>query len=273
MRIRKILSYLINFVTRSNLIFKVFQLVVDELHKKTNIVEHKNHKMIFSVPNYLASYRCQTFSTKEPDTLTWIEQMEDSSVFWDIGANVGLYSIYCAKYNKSKVYSFEPSVFNLELLARNININDLQNLITIVPIALTNRIGIQKFKMNNFTWGSALSTFGEDFDQFGNDIGVPKFEYSLPGVSMDDVSTHFNIDLPDYIKIDVDGIEHLILEGGSEVLKSVTSILLEVNDNFPEQSNAINKRLTESGFSLFKKCDLGDEFFFNQWWVKQGENE
>ena len=126
MRIRKTLSYLIHFFARSNLIFKVFQLVVDELHKKTFLVEHKNQKMFLSIPNYLASYRCETFKTKEPDTLTWIEQMEDNSVFWDIGANVGLYSIYCAKYNKSKVYSFEPSVFNLELLARNININDLR---------------------------------------------------------------------------------------------------------------------------------------------------
>ena len=87
---------------------------------------------------------------------------------------------------------------------------------------------------------------------------------------MDDVSSNFNVELPDYIKIDVDGIEHLILEGGSEVLKSVKSILLEVNDNFEEQSHTINKRLTESGFLLFKKCDMGDEFFFNQWWVKQG---
>ena len=273
MLIRKTFSYLIHFFARSNLILKVFQLVVDEVYKKTFTVEHNNHKMIFSVPNYLAYYRCKTFKTKEPDTLTWIEQLDEGSVFWDIGANVGLYSVYGAKYNKCKVYSFEPSVFNLELLARNININDLQGLITIVPLALTNRIGIQQFKMSNVTWGGALSTFGENFDQFGNDIGVPKFEYSLPGIAMDDAISNFNIESPDYIKIDVDGIEHLIIEGGSEVLKSVKSILLEVNYNFPEQLHTIYKRLTESGFSLFKKCDIGDELFFNQWWVKQGGNE
>ena len=127
--------------------------------------------------------------------------------------------------------------------------------------------------MSNVTWGGALSTFGENTDQFGNDIGFPKFEYSLPGIAMDDAISNFNIESPDYIKIDVDGIEHLILEGGSEVLKSVKSIFLEVNDNFEEQSHKINKRLTESGFSLFKKCDMGDEFFFNQWWMKQGGNE
>jgi len=271
MRIRNLLSYLISFFIRSKLIFKVFQVVIDEVYKKTFTVEHKNLKMVFSVPNYLALYRCETFGTKEPDTLTWVEKMDSDSVFWDIGANVGIYSIYAAKYNKCKVYSFEPSVFNLELLARNINNNDLQDLVTIVPLPLTNRIGTQKFKMNNISWGSALSTFGENFDQFGNDIGVAKFEYSVPGITMDKLSSSLNLELPRYIKIDVDGIEHLILEGGNEVLKSVESVLLEVNYNFSEQSNKVNKRLSEAGFVLYKKCDMGDEFFFNQWWVKKDE--
>lgn len=269
MRIKNILSSLINFFAKSKLIFKVFQLIIDELYKKTFMVEHNDLKIEFAVPNYLASYRCETFETKEPDTLTWIEQMQKGSVFWDIGANIGLYSVYSAKLNQSKVYSFEPSVFNLELLARNINLNDLQDRIVIVPIALTNKTGVQKFKMSNISWGSALSTFGEDFDQFGNDIGVPQFEYSLPGVTIDNVRASLKIDLPDYIKIDVDGIEHLILQGGSETLKSVKSILLEVNYDFPDQSLAIDQKLIESGFSLFKKCDLGDKSFFNQWWVKK----
>ena len=41
---------------------------------------------------------------------------------------------------------------------------------------------------------------------------------------------------PDYIKIDVDGIEHLILEGAS-LLKNLSNIeiLIEINDNFIEQ--------------------------------------
>jgi hypothetical protein len=88
---------------------------------------------------------------------------------------------------------------------------------------------------------------------------------------MDDAEKILNIEPPDFLKIDVDGIEHLILEGGVEVLKSVKSILLEVNDNFEDQSKMIKKRLTDAGFILFKKCDMGDEFFFNQWWVKQEE--
>jgi FkbM family methyltransferase len=86
----------------------------------------------------------------------------------DIGANVGLYSVYAAKSRNCNVFAFEPSVFNLELLARNIFINDLQLKITIIPIALSDKLGSNIFKMSSTSWGGALSTFGEDFDQNGN---------------------------------------------------------------------------------------------------------
>ena len=101
--------------------------------------------------------------------------------------------------------------------------------------------------MSNITWGGALSTFGENFDQWGNELDTSTFEYSFPGIAMDDAKKILNIEPPGFLKIDVDGIEHLILEGGVEVLKSVKSILLEVNDNFEDQSKMIKKRLNEYG--------------------------
>ena len=60
--------------------------------------------------------------TKEPETLEWIDQFKgDKIVFWDIGANVGLYSIYAAlKHKDIQIISFEPSVNNLRVLSRNI---------------------------------------------------------------------------------------------------------------------------------------------------------
>ena len=65
MRIKDALSSVINFASKSKLIFKVFQLIVDEVYKKTYIVNHKNQKMIFIIPNYLSLYRCETFATKD----------------------------------------------------------------------------------------------------------------------------------------------------------------------------------------------------------------
>ena len=63
------------------------------------------------------------------------------------------------------------------------------------------------------------------------------------------------MEIPDYIKIDVDGIEHLILKGGENTLKKkkIKSILIEVNDNFLEQKNKVNEFMIGSGFTLKKK--------------------
>ena len=55
---------------------------------------------------------------------------------------------------------------------------------------------------------------------------------------------------PDYIKIDVDGIEHLILEGIANTFQNVKSILVEVNDKFEKQNKNVKKILENNGFVM-----------------------
>ena len=83
-------------------------------------ISYGGTELKFYSPNRINKFRIQTFATKEPETLDWIDSFDDKSVFWDIGANVGIYSIYAAKKKSCNVVAFEPSVFNLEALARNI---------------------------------------------------------------------------------------------------------------------------------------------------------
>ncbi len=123
------------------------------------MIAHNEQTMYFSGVNHLCRFRAESFASKEPDTLKWVESIPEHSVIWDIGANVGIYSIYAAKQRKCKVFAFEPSVFNLEVLARNIYANQLQDLITIVPFALSDEMGASLFKMTSTNWGGALSTF------------------------------------------------------------------------------------------------------------------
>ena len=124
------------------------QKIINSIINRLKAVNHKQIKMFFYVPNPLNKYRIKTFSTKEPETLAWIDSFKKNSVFWDVGANIGLYSIYAAKASSCKVFAFEPSVFNLELLAKNININNLSLQIAIFPIALSNKSGINLFQMH-----------------------------------------------------------------------------------------------------------------------------
>ena len=224
--------------------------------------------MAFGAPNALCRYRASSFATKEPETLDWIDALPSGAILWDIGANVGLYSVYAAIKRDSQVYAFEPSVFNLEQLARNIHLNKLQRRITIVPVALSERTGASLFKMTSTAWGGALSTFDQDFGQDGEAL-KEVFEYTTCGISMSDAISYLGIPSPQFIKMDVDGIEHLILRGGKAVLQQVESVLVEINDDFAEQAQQASQCLSEAGLTLHRKCDLGAGNQYNQWWIRE----
>ena len=169
----------------------------------------------------------------------------EESIFWDIGANIGLYSIYAAKKNRCRVFSFEPLVFNLEFLARNISLNSLTSLVCLVPVAVGDKTGIGLLHMSSTEWG-ALSTFDKTYGYDGKELDQV-FEYATLSVSLDDAVTKLGLPSPHYLKIDVDGIEHLILSGGLNVLRSVRGVLIEISTEFQEQAILSKKYLEQAG--------------------------
>ena len=253
-----------------------FGQIVDNSMGRTLETEHRGIKLIFSVPNALNQYRVDTFSTKEPETLEWIDRFPQGSVVWDIGANVGLYSCYAAKARGCRVFAFEPSVFNLELLARNIHLNHLTDTITIVPLPLSDELAFSKLSMTTTHWGGALSTFGQSYGHDGEPL-AKVFEFPTIGLSMLDAVNLLKIPQPDYIKMDVDGIEHIILKGGLPILRGIKEASIEINDNFTTQAVDARKYLEEAGLSFKgkKHADYFDlqagstRYTFNQIWVKQ----
>ncbi len=247
----------------------VFQQLLEAAMESLESAPHGEVVMHFAAPNTLCRYRVSSFSTKEPETLEWVDTIPSGSVMWDIGANVGLYSVYAAKSRGARVFAFEPSVFNLELLARNIFLNQLQQQVVIVPVALSSEPGPSLFRMSTTQWGGALSTFGEEYGQDGKTLSS-LFEYQTCGMRMDDVCAQLGLALPQYIKIDVDGIEHLILSGGGDVLKHAESVLVEINDDFAQQAEESSQLLRQAGLTLHRKCDLNAGNQFNQWWVRAG---
>ena len=254
-KILKFLNKIFFFITnRSFIQWLIFFMQRDSyLNKKIN---DKNIQL-FS-PNNLISWRIRTMFDKEPDTIEWIKNFivenKRKVIFWDIGANIGLYSIYCASIhtNKSVIFAFEPSTSNLRVLSRNIFINNFHKDIIINQLPLTNKPSeFLPMKENAFEEGVSLNTFGENFDFEGKNY-ISENEYSILGTSIDYLIENKIMDIPDYIKIDVDGIEHLILEGGKKTLLNIKikSILIEVNENFIDQKELIDKLMKESGFKL-----------------------
>jgi FkbM family methyltransferase len=227
-------------------VFEIQENLLNSIRNKKAQVKYNNLSYTLSVPNKLCKMRAETFSTKEPDTLNWIDGFPEGSILWDIGANVGLYSIHAAKARKCIVYSFEPSVFNLEVLARNISLNDLDSLVTIMPFALNDKMGRGNLSMSSANWGGALSTFDKTYGMDGEDFKVV-FKYPIFSLTMDDVINRLELKHPDYLKIDVDGIEQLILAGGPGVLKNVKGVLIELPNLWPEQTRLCEEFLSKAG--------------------------
>ena len=250
----------------------------NRLKKQTisHLQNGKITKLTLFTPNWTCRFRANTFSTKEPETLEWIDKSESDGVFFDIGANVGLYSLYYAATKKGKVYAFEPSVFNLSLLAKNIYENRLHDQIKIITNPLTQQNQFADFGLSTIEEGGAMSAFGVDYDHNGKPINK-NLIYQTLGLSLDFlIAKNIITERPSLIKIDVDGIEHLILAGAIETLKHPTcrSVLIETNDNCLEQANSISKILLECGFSLKGKRQAemfaGSKFqgIYNNIWRK-----
>lgn len=244
-----------NLFSRSILIL-VKEFIENDLYYSKIILGKKN---FFFTPNRITKWRVDTFFNKEPETLEWIDNFKNKGkreiIFWDIGANIGLYSIYAAQKHKNiKVESFEPSTSNLRILSRNIYLNKLVNKISINPIALSNKSNQKSQIMNEsiFLEGAALHSFKDNINFEGKNF-ISKNSYKTIGFSIDELKNILKLKIPDYIKIDVDGLEHIILASGKEVLrnKKIRSISVEINENFKKQLNNI-KHLMKLNSFVFK---------------------
>jgi len=224
-------------------------------YKKIKIL---NFEINFFIPNNLVEWRVNTFYDKEPETLEWIDSFDKKNdfIFWDIGANIGLYSIYNSLRNKnSKTVAFEPSTSNLRVLSRNISINNLEKRIKIFTPPLTDKENkFLMMKESVFQEGGAFNSFGESFDFEGKTF-TPQMNYKIFGTNINFLIENKILDIPDYIKIDVDGIEHLILEGSNKYLKDkkIKSISVEINENFTDQLKRILVVMEKNDFKIRHK--------------------
>tara|TARA_B100000787_G_C16150397_1_gene276277 strand:+ start:232 stop:1098 length:867 start_codon:yes stop_codon:yes gene_type:complete len=226
--------------------------------KSYKTINIQNEKIKFFVPNKAVNLRVKRFYTKEPGTLEWIDNFDINNeiIFWDIGANIGLFSIYASiKHKKINVYSFEPSTSNLRTLSRNISINNLQEKIVINQFPLNLKPNnYQVLKETRFQEGCASNSFGEDFGFDGNKI-YEMNSYYLFGNSINNLLENKILEIPNYIKIDVDGIEHLILEGANKFLNSdiLKSMSVEINEDFIDQKIRVQKILLDNNFLFVSK--------------------
>lgn len=169
--------------------------------------------------------------------------LRPGDIFFDIGANVGSYTLLASGVCGAKTIAIEPSKTTFSLLQQNTALNGLQKKVTLVNAGAGAEPGSLSFSKNNDTTNRILATGelqGNDFEQV--DI-----------ITIDSLSA---MDSPALIKIDVEGFETAVLNGMANTLKhhSLKAIIIELNGagwHYGYNEQDIHQLLLSHGFKPY----------------------
>ena len=184
---------------------------------------------------------------KEPWTVNFIEQMGDGDVFWDVGANVGPYTLVAAANGRPTV-ALEPGYSSFALLVRNLIDNGFNERVAPLQIALGERTGLQWFNYGDPRPGAASHKIGT----FPGDIPMHFLRHYIMVWRLDDLIPSFGLPWPTHLKIDVDGHELPVLSGAEVALSKAKGLMLEMP---LEQEEALTGWLAERGWARVARFD------------------
>ena len=128
----------------------------------TLAVETPKGTLAFVLLGKTSAGRAMTVLTKQPATIAWIDSFDPGSVFWDIGASVGVFSVYAALATDTKVVAFEPAAVNYYLLSANCEANKLQDRVDCLLVGVGSR---QDFFLRfGVRSGSGQDCRGEEYE-------------------------------------------------------------------------------------------------------------
>lgn len=171
---------------------------------------------------------------------------EKKIVVADIGANMGYYSLYFAKYlsPESRIYAFEPSVSILDVLKKNMSGNHINN-VEIVEAACSEKAGTVEFYIGqNHHTSSMLDSWA------GNSTTGTLTK--VKAVSIDEFFGTDGIGLyPDLIKMDIEGAGVYALKGCEQCLQKKRPFVL-IESHTPEEDAAIVNLLRDHQYEAFR---------------------
>ncbi len=191
--------------------------------------------------------RVQTLYAKEPTTIPYLESFDASDLMLDIGANVGMYSMYAAVVSGCEVVAVEPESLNFAELNKNVYLNGLHGRVTPICAAATDERKIDRLNLGTFGIGYAFHDFGENTwkndQKWTPEVTTKKdrrVQQGCMGITIDELISSGFMRVPDHIKVDVDGIEHRVIAGAHNTLRDprVKTVLIEL-DHTIEHSQGI----------------------------------
>ena len=181
------------------------------------------------ISNSFERWRAETLLDKEPETIAWLDRTIDpSSVLYDVGANIGIYSLYALHLSSTtRVVAFEPESLNYARLNLNIHRNDWTDRAIAFGVGLGSANEVVKFRLSKLEAGHAMH--GDNIQP-----GKEDFQQGCVIAKLDDfLDAHIALPAPTHLKIDVDGPELDILLGAQKCLRSpqLRHILIEMEEN------------------------------------------
>jgi FkbM family methyltransferase len=179
---------------------------------------------------------------------TLAERLRPGMTFYDLGANLGLFTLLAARLVTAtgKVFSFEPDPENASNLRRNIDRNGFTN-VTVVESGIWSSTGNRSFVAANAdSPDHGLGKFVEH--------APPESGTLMPCVSLDDFTQ--TAPPPDAIKCDIEGAEVEALRGGTKLLQSPSRPWIIVETHSPALDQAARAMLASCGYRLTAADEL-----------------
>ena len=177
-----------------------------------------------------------------------------TGILWDIGACVGNFSIAASK-NFASVYAFEPDGFTFSSLVKNIKSSG--EIISAFNFALTNiGLHIATLFLASTTEAHAHHSVESPINYVGQEFD-PVLKLPVLGIRADELIESLKLDIPEFVKIDVDGMEFEILEGFGKYLSDprLLVVVAEVSSENPKMNKLVHL-MDSNGFHLQPKVDL-----------------
>jgi FkbM family methyltransferase len=252
MEIRKFISSITRHLTYFAIngpLLKGAALVLENLDDRRRVTTTRG-LFFMRVGNSLERWRTDTLATKEPETIKWLNAtISADSVFYDVGSNIGLYSMYALHLfpNQTQAVCFEPEALNFARLNQNINDNGFSEQATPFAIGLGETENVIQFRLSRLQAGRALH--GErhvaegDHDHRQGLVIFPLDKF---------VFGDYGLPQPTHLKIDVDGPELDILHGAKRTLSlaSLCHVLVEIEGEERDEANSI---LINAGFTFIEE--------------------
>jgi FkbM family methyltransferase len=175
----------------------------------------RRHRWLLGAPLFASGHHAETLAT-------FRAMIRPGDVVYDIGANIGYYARLMAReMSPGKVICFEPMRENAELLEMNVKLGKLNETIRVFRVALSDQAGDELLQIDDVMGGTAVldRVSGGEAAEARKHVGLPPKTETVRVVRLDDLIRAEKLPPPNFVKIDTEGAEAMVLGGALATLR------------------------------------------------------